>query len=506
MDNNISALLLIMPPQSSLINGFAAGLISLANYIAIKCPKVTTDILDFSNQSYNHVKEQIELSCVKLKNKKLFVGITTTTASYQSALLIARMVRKVSPLSTIVLGGSHASADPENILRNHSNIVDLIIIGEGERALCELVSNYPALETIHGAAFIKEGKVTYTTSSIPLSQDELDCIPITFGDNGLIGTPGKFDHATYISARGCPLQCAFCTVGNDSIRTKSIPAVIRDIETLLDMGYFRIAIEDNFFAHSPTRTKEICMALKDIKHSRKSTFAWDCQTRVESLARKNTINIMAEAGCEAVYIGVESIHPEQLDYLNKTNNPVKYLQTLMELVIPSLLETNIECYLNLQFGIPGETVEQEKMTFQVLASLNELAVSRSKTITVFPQLHVVYPGTIHYHKGVAENRFPSDIFESFTEWEFQQVHVLNWLGEHFAHGTGGIPEGIFCPDLLREGRFKVNSEAVFRISTALYSINRLPGIKTFSYGDYVIDNKTITADNKEDSLVVNDYK
>lgn len=492
MDTNEKRLLLIMPPQQGLLNGFAAGLISLANFVEARMPGLRASILDLSGHSFESADAEITRSLAGNQGGPSFVGITTTTASYQSALEIARLAKRVAPQSVVILGGHHASADPEIILRSHKDTVDLIIAGEGERSLYELIRHYPASEGVPGLCYLDaESQFIRNHPPMPLSQEELDLIPITYGDNGLIGTPGKFDHATYVSARGCPLGCAFCAVGNDNIRAKSIPAVIRDIELLLDMGFCRIAIEDNFFAHSPSRTRELCEGLAQVKERRNGAFAWDCQTRVESLARKDTINLMAKAGCEAVYIGVESVHPEQLIYLNKTTNPSKYLSMLTQVVVPALLNTDIECYLNLQFGLPGETEEHERATCATLASLGRLADARGKTITIFPQLHVVYPGTAHFQQGVSQGRFPRDVFETFTTWEFRQTPVLYWLGEHFAHGIGGIPEGILKPEILRDGGFEdvdevVDTKAVFRISAALRSIDRIRGVRTFNYGDYIV--------------------
>jgi len=498
-------LLLVMPPQQGLLNGFAAGLISLANFVKARMPEVRSEILDMSAYSLDIANIEITRSLASEQGQAVFVGITTTTASYQSALEIARFVKQAAPRSVVVLGGHHASADPEIALCNHKETVDFVVVGEGERTLCELLAEDHEFARenqlkdavfggIRGLAFITDDDdYRFIGPQPPLLQDELDSIPITYGDNGLIGTPGKFDHATYVSARGCPLGCAFCAVGNNSIRAKSIPAVVRDIEMLLDMGFYRIAIEDNFFAHSPARTREICEALAEVKHRRNGDFAWDCQTRVESLARKDTINLMAKAGCEAVYIGVESVHPEQLAYLNKTKNPPKYLETLTQVVVPALLNTDIECYLNLQFGLPGETEDHERTTCGVLSFLGRLAAARRKRITVFPQLHVVYPGTPHFQQGVAQGRFPKDIFESFTKWEFTQTPVLYWLGEHFAHGTGGIPEGIIKPNVLQNGNFEdvdevVDAEAILRISAVLHRIDHIQGVRTFNYSDYIVTN------------------
>jgi serine phosphatase RsbU (regulator of sigma subunit) len=48
---------------------------------------------------------------------------------------------------------------------------------------------------------------------------------------------------------------------------------------------------------------------------------------------------MQQAGCEAVYLGVESLHDEVLRFLRKTGNPQHYLSKLTEQVVPSLLDS-----------------------------------------------------------------------------------------------------------------------------------------------------------------------
>lgn len=479
-------LVLVMPPQPSLLNGFASGLVSLANYVAAAMPDIAISILDLSTYSFEQAKEAVIASSISKKALRTFVGITTTTASYQSALSIARIVKSINSNAITVLGGHHASSDPENILHNHADLVDLIAIGEGERTLCDLLKSYPELEKISGIAYLRQGEFYLAPPGKLLTTDELDSIPINYKDNGLIGVPGKFDHVTYISARGCPLPCAFCAVSNQKIRAKSINAVIRDIKQLLDMGFSRIAIEDNFFAHSPARTKEMCEALVELRKNYKS-FTWDCQTRVEALAREGTIEMLAKSGCEAVYIGVESLNPESLVYLNKTKNPQKYLSALYEKVIPNLLVTDIDCYINLQFGIPGESLENNQQTLTALKRLGKLAEKHNKVITVFPQLHVVYPGTFHYFQGIKDQRFPKNVFEFFTAWESKKKPIISWFGEHFAHGTGGIPEGILNSELLKIGKFYINGESVIRITHNMEKTGRFRGIKVFSYRNYIIN-------------------
>jgi radical SAM superfamily enzyme YgiQ (UPF0313 family) len=52
-----------------------------------------------------------------------------------------------------VLGGHHASADAEVVLRNHPNSVDYIVIGEGEIAMTEFLRRFPNVCSTPGLAF-----------------------------------------------------------------------------------------------------------------------------------------------------------------------------------------------------------------------------------------------------------------------------------------------------------------------------------------------------------------
>lgn len=497
MHNVTPSLILIMPPQKGLLNGFANGLASIADFVRDKLPTLPIRLYDLSQESVNAVKAAILRRGIPLTNDTV-VGITTTTASYHAALHVASAFKEVAKFAnlnvTIVLGGHHAGSDAEVVLRSHREIVDYVVIGEGEIAMVEFLRNYPNVRSTPGLAFLNGENYTANRSAMLLSQAHLDSIPIAFKNNGALGVAGKFGHITYVSARGCPLGCAFCAVGNQKIRAKSVPRVIDDVRQLVALGYSRIAIEDNFFAHTLQRTKELCEALIELRRTGLE-FTWDCQTRVESMDRVGLIELMESAGCEAVYLGVESLNPDQLRYLNKTPSPENYLDRLQNRVVPALLASNVQGYINLQFGLPGENDQHHEQTKAVLSSIGESAWKLGKTVTVFPQLHVVYPGTSHFQQGLLAGKFPRDIFEQFTAWEAKQAPVLNWLGRHFAHGTGGIPVGILNPRALQSGRFAgkslniIDPDAITRIDSILSDLDQMDGIEVFKYGKYLVSDE-----------------
>ena len=210
--------------------------------------------------------------------------------------------------------------------------------------------------------------------------------------------------------------------------------------------------------------------------------------------RSGILSVMERAGCEAVYLGVESLCNEHLIYLGKTQNPIRYLDALQSRVVPALLDSRIECYLNLQLGLPDEYEHHRDSSLERLRLLGDLAVSVEKEITIFPQLHVIYPGTQHFLMAVHEGRFGplgNRVFERFTLWEDEQRPILRWLGEHFAHGVGGIPEGILSPGQLRTGRFAVDPDRILEITSYLRDIENVEGVSLFKYGRYLASNQDI---------------
>jgi hypothetical protein len=109
-------------------------------------------------------------------------------------------------------------------------------------------------------------------------------------------------------------------------------------------------------------------------------------------------------------------------------------------------------------------------------------------LTVFPQVSVLYPGTPHFydavHAGVFD-RFGEDVFEEFTAWEAKEEPILSYLGEHFAHGVGGIPLGLMDQAALAAGRFAFSPQKISAISTQLRRMEELPGVDVFRYGRYL---------------------
>ena len=479
-------LFLVLPPQHWLLEGFTSGLVALANYVTQNVSAVTVKFLDLSHVPVDKLLPAIQ-SHAATESGTLVAGITTTTATYQSALAVAAAFKTVDRRIPVILGGHHSNAEDELILKRHRDI-DFVLRGEGERALALFLQQYPDVHSVPGLSFRDGDSVIRNPEGPRLTPQELDALSIEFADMDLRGPLGRCDHVTYVSARGCPLKCAFCAVANERVRAKSIEQVVSDIDMLTGTYHFqRIGIEDNFFAQSQARTMALCRALTDFRRSRPWVdFSWDCQTRVESMTHPELVHLLAAAGCEGVFLGVENFDTRALLYLNKTRRPESYTELFLDRVLPLILETRMACYVNFQVGIPFEDQQVRERNLAILGAAGALAKRRGGKLVLCPMLHVVYPGTPLFHGLVSEGTLSHDIFEEFTRWEADVEPIKRWLGRHFAHGTGGIPLGTLVRPLRSGEEFEVDPKRVFDIENYLADIRAIDGLEVFEYEPYLV--------------------
>jgi hypothetical protein len=95
-------------------------------------------------------------------------------------------------------------------------------------------------------------------------------------------------------------------------RHKSLERIIEEIKAAASQKRHMFFIDDNFAANKK-RTKELLRAMI----ANKIKVQWSAQVRTDIAKDLELVELMAEAGCFAVYIGFESINPKTLALYNK---------------------------------------------------------------------------------------------------------------------------------------------------------------------------------------------
>ena len=295
------------------------------------------------------------------------IGVTATTLLYKSAMQLVAIAKQVHPQAVTMLGGSHGSFWDENALEEYPSL-DIVVRREGEVTFIELLDKLQSktsFNNILGITFrSKEGKITRNPDR-PFIED-LDSLPFPAHHLLPLETLKRMGKVLFplITSRGCVYWCDFCStvrMFGRGYRMRSPKNVVDEMEMIHNKyGIGQVTFYDDAFTVNRDRVLKICEEL----HTRKLEIAWDCGTRVDMVDRE-LLKTMRDAGCIAVWLGVESGSETILGAMNKS---IKLNQT--RLAYKTAHEVGLMTIANTVLGFPGETEQTARETINFVKELN----------------------------------------------------------------------------------------------------------------------------------------
>ena len=299
------------------------------------------------------------------QSKADIVGIYSMVSMLEDILTFARLMRDRCDL--LVAGGPLPSCSPETF---HGDF-DLVVVGEGEETIQEIVRAYEAgldFSGINGLQYRHPQQgITIRTAKRDL-QPHLDQIP--FPARHLFQNEKYIDHwkrkysysaTSVITTRGCPFSCEFCSnaVFGTTYRERSSENVLDEVEEVLALGYDRIHFADDVFTLNKKRMIQIC---EDIL-ARGLDFKWECLGRVDSIDVA-TAKAMKKSGCDRILFGIESGDESILKLMNKRISPNQ-----ARLAIETAREAGLKTGAFFILCYPGDTDDTVIKTIKFAASL-----------------------------------------------------------------------------------------------------------------------------------------
>jgi anaerobic magnesium-protoporphyrin IX monomethyl ester cyclase len=316
-----------------------------------------------------------------------------TSHSRFTSFEVASRVKEVSPQTTVVYGGPHATFTADDTLQNIPAI-DVIVHGEGEESCRELADWADAggrlenLVRIKGISYRDNGGIVHNPPRPAIKDlDALgpparELVPMPRYDmkmDYLSDVPG----ASIMTARGCPIGCTFCSASamfGHSYRRRSPRAVVDEVEDLVsNYGARGIKIFDSTFTISRPHVEGFCAELK----RRGIDVPWECELRVDNVD-KELLAKMQEAGCYYVDVGVESGSQRVLDECVRK----KITVGASEEVLRWTRELGLLTKVFFTLGHPGETYGEAKETNRF--------IRRNRKYIRISAYHAgvkIYPGT-----------------------------------------------------------------------------------------------------------------
>jgi hypothetical protein len=136
---------------------------------------------------------------------------------------------------------------------------------------------------------------------------------------------------TFDAGRGCPYQCSFCTIINvqgRKSRYRDADDVERVIRTNLAQGIHRFFITDDDFARN-RNWEAIFDRLIALREQEGLRFKFTMQVDTQSYKIPRFVEKAARAGCSRVFLGLESVSPENLAAARKHQNHVDQYRTML---------------------------------------------------------------------------------------------------------------------------------------------------------------------------------
>jgi anaerobic magnesium-protoporphyrin IX monomethyl ester cyclase len=357
------------PSKGPWIHGRRFVPIGLA-YVAAALEKNGFQVQMLDNYMLEKPLEEVKAEIARLNPE--IVGLTCSSVTYSRVIETAKTVKETAPSCKVVVGGWHPSYEPETMLQNPE--VDYVVMGEGERAMVELAvyllkgENAKAPSEIAGLAYKHEGKIVKNPQQFISNMDEIPfpawhLLPIDQYNRVMEYLNVKpVDNMSI--ARGCPFNCAFCeTTGlmGRTCRTFSPQRVVDEIKYLMaNFGTKGIYFINDNFTIKKKETIELCRLIRENKLG----LEWVCDTRADLLS-KELLQEMKAAGCKTIWFGVESGSPRILEKINKG---ITLEQT--ERAFDMCREEGIQTACSFLLGIPGETVDDMKLSFKFARKLD----------------------------------------------------------------------------------------------------------------------------------------
>ena len=405
---------------------------------------------------YYHFGASFEEIIETIKKEKAdLIGISALfTPYFQEVIKTAEIIKKHLDIP-ILLGGSHVSAMPEQILKY--DCVDFIIRGEGERPIVEFIKSWTengGFHSVPNLGYKKDGKLilnalldNYPFKKIPRPDfSDFDLQDYLYEKKPL---------AFITTSRSCAYKCSFCSVHTTfgkKYRKRDADSVMQEIIQRFESGYRVFDFEDDDLTFNKQDMIELCQKLQSYFEP----------GEIELLAMNGIsymnldeaiLTSMKKSGFSHLNLSLVSSSTETIKLCHRPHRLEQFHDTV---IIAYRLGYKIVSYQII--GLPFETLD-----------------SMIKTLVVHAQLPVLIGASMFYLPpgSPISQQFPiqseTDLFKArltAMAWETDQfsrsdiytlfitVRIINFIKGLFVSGNGST-----LTDLLKNFSSRDNRDA-----------------------------------------------
>ena len=316
--NESSTRVLLIDVESVSNNVINIGLASLGAYLISRGHQAR--VLDLNNINVPGRRSKRLREALKWRPDVVAVSVFPACSyTYHHTERTLRRARAVLGNNCLyVIGGVGVTVQPESVARRFAGLADVLIRGEGEITLAEVVEAHAGggrFDGIEGAIHY-DGREPIINPFRPFIKD-LDSLP--FPNYDIFDSVDEVrKEYPIMTSRGCPFNCIFClnkTLSMRTFRWRSARNVVDEIKLGKEKyDYEALYIWDDHFSLRQDRAEEVCRLLIEEKVGVK--YYLPDGIRADSVT-PDFARLLKESGCAGVSVGFEDANPETFKHIKK---------------------------------------------------------------------------------------------------------------------------------------------------------------------------------------------
>lgn len=345
------------------------------------------------------------------------LAISSVSQNYKLAMAYAALGREAG--IPVIVGGYHITELPGSL----SPDMAVGVIGEGERAICDLVELFlehgslpeAKLAGVAGIVYWSDGERATTAPREVIGKKGRSLDELPMPDRSMMRVR---PHSNMLTSRGCPYNCTFCASTRfwPNIRYFSPEYMIEEVKHLRDTyGVRYITFHDDLFIANVKRLEGFHeLVLRE--GLPQQGFRFSCASSATRIT-DDMARMLKEMNFVSVSMGLESGNQEVLTRLKGRAFKVD----INEEAVHTLHRHGIHPHASFIIGEPNETLEQMEETYQFIRR-NPLSLVNIYVLTPLP-------GTPVWHdaktKGLVSDDMDWDLLNISFELDWQRVILVS---------------------------------------------------------------------------------
>ncbi len=272
------------------------------------------------------------------------VGFYVSTPFFPNARLVSDAIKAERPHVVTVAGGHHPTLEPDPVIAHKG--FDMLVIGEGEKPIQNLLDNLQAGKSPEGIPGLwwkdEAGEIHKTEKGPPVPHDEIPALNWDlYPEETLEQVMKLWGMLPVMGSRGCPYRCSFCAItgvqklyeGQSFLRFRDPIEVVDEIEDAWKkyghMGLRLVWFYDLNFLIKPAWLEEFTNEYK--KRGLNKLLPWSAYTRADHIGRL-ALDHLKDSGCVQLRVGIEAANETMRnDVYNKEVSQEQLVSALTEL-------------------------------------------------------------------------------------------------------------------------------------------------------------------------------